>query len=193
MTFDLNAVNPRLVEIWERTCKEWPNKIQPDIRPLKEIESDCGEYLPEDYKDFVRSYGYIDLELGEFNACIVKYSVGQSIKRNWAWALDVSTSSFALNRYMFLSRPHMHYSHIGPRIPPKTVPIGTSSGGDDYYLIDLSEEKYGRIWFNGGNAVATWGTEGNTILGFVAPSFTAFLAGLMTKDEAEQKLAAESP
>ena len=31
------------------------------------------------------------------------------------------------------------------------------------------------------------------ILGFVAPSFTAFLAGLMTQDEAERKLTAESP
>jgi len=57
MTFDLNAVNPRLVEIWERTRKEWPNKIQPDIRPLKEIESDCGEDLPKYYKDFVKTYG----------------------------------------------------------------------------------------------------------------------------------------
>lgn len=76
-------------------------------------------------------------------------------------------------------------------IPPKTVPIGYGSSGDEYYLMDLSDENYGRIWHKGEGTRATWGTEGNTILGFVAPSFTAFLAGLMTKDEAERKLAQE--
>jgi len=85
----------------------------------------------------------------------------------------------------------MHYADVGPRIPPKTVPIGVSYSGEEAYLLDLSEEKYGRIWYKGEGARGTWGTEGNTILGFVAPSFTAFLAGLMTQDEAERKLAAE--
>ena len=93
---------------------------------------------------------------------------------------------------MTLSRPHMHYADVGPRIPPKTVPIGVSYSGEEAYLLDLSEEKYGRIWYKGEGTRATWGTEGNTILGFAAPSFTAFVAGLMTQDEAERKLAEES-
>ncbi len=93
---------------------------------------------------------------------------------------------------MTLSRPHMHYADVGPRIPPKTVPIGVSYSGEEAYLLDLSEEKYGRIWYKGEGTQCHRGTEGNTILGFAAPSFTAFVAGLMTQDEAERKLAEES-
>lgn len=192
MAFDLNTVNPRLVEVWEHTRTRWPDKVQPDSRPLEEIEDDCGARLPSDYWDFMKLYGSISLNLGEIKACIIQYSVGESIKQDWQWILSISPSSSVHENYMMLPRPHMHYADLGPRIPPKTVPIGVSYSGEEAYLLDLSDEKYGRIWYKGEGKRATWGTEGNTILGFVAPSFTAFLAGLMTKDEVERKLAEES-
>lgn len=192
MVFDLNTVNPRLTEIWERTRTRWPDDVQPDTRPLEEIEKDCGAHFPSDYWDFMKLYGSISLNLGEVKACIIQYSVGESIKKDWQWILSISPSSSVHENYMMLSRPHMHYANLGPRIPPKTVPIGVSYSGEEAYLLDLSEEKYGRIWYKGEGTSATWGTEGNTILGFVAPSFTTFLAGLMTEDEVIRKLAEEN-
>ena len=191
MAFDLNAANPRLVEIWERTRQRWPDKVRPDTRPLEEIEKDIGAKFPEDYFEFINTYGSISLSLGDIKTCMIQYYISGSIKRDWKWILGISSSRFVHENYMTLSQPHMHYADVGPRIPPKTVPIGVSYSGEEAYLLDLSDEKCGRIWYKGEGTSATWGTEGNTILGFVAPSFTAFLAGLMTQDEAERKLAAE--
>ncbi|TSD89835.1 SMI1/KNR4 family protein [Mycobacterium sp. KBS0706] len=191
MAFDLNTVNPRLIEVWEQTRTRWPDKMQPDTRPLEEVEEDCEAQFPSDYWDFMKTYGSVSLSLGEIKACIIQYSIAGSIRKDWHWTLSISPSRSVRENYMTLSRPHMHYADLGPRIPPKTVPIGVSYSGDEAYLLDLSEEKYGRIWYKGEGTRATWGTEGNMILGFVAPSFTAFLAGLMTKDEAERKLAEE--
>lgn len=192
MAFDLNTVNPRLVEVWERTRARWPNKVQPDTDFLKKIETDCGATFPEDYWEFSERYGSISLDIGDVKVSIIQYSVGNSIKKDWQWVLGIPMSKFVYDQYMLLSRNHPHYSDLGPMIPPKAVPIGYGSSGDEYYLMDLSNGKYGRIWHKGEGTRATWGTEGNTILGFVAPSFTAFLAGLMTQDEAERKLAEES-
>jgi hypothetical protein len=191
MTFDLSTVNPRLVEVWERTRTRWPERVRPNTEPLEKIEADCDAALPEDYWDFAKTFGSISLSLGDIKTHIIQYSIGNSIKRDWQWVLGIPDSEFVYEQYMLLSRDHPHYSDLGPMIPPKTVPIGYGSSGDEYYLMDLSDENYGRIWHKGEGTRATWGTEGNTILGFVAPSFTEFVAGLMTKDEAERKLAQE--
>lgn len=191
MTFDLNVVNSRLVEVWERTRTRRPEYVRINTTPLEEIEKDCGNKFPEDYWNFMNQYGSISLDLGDINTCIVQYSIGGSIRKDWQWIYGIADSDFALEYYMKLSRPHIHYADLGPMIPPKTVPIGYTADGDEFYLMDLSNEKFGRIWHKGEGTRATWGTEGNTILGFVAPSFTEFVAGLMTQDEAERKLAQE--
>lgn len=191
MTFDLNAVSPRLVEVWERTRLLRPEYVRINAKPLEDIEKDCGRKFPEDYWNFMNQYGSISLDLGDINTSIVQYSIGSAIKKDWQWIGGIADSDFVLEYYMKLSRPHIHFADLGPMIPPKTVPIGYTADRDEFYLMDLSEEKYGRIWHKGEGTRATWGTEGNMILGFVAPSFTTFLAGLMTQDEAERKLAEE--
>lgn len=187
MVFELENVNVGLVRAWEFTKKNYPQKVIPHLDYLLEIERDCGAEFPADYMSFMSKYGGLEMNFEHPQCLFVGYSIAGNVRKEACFVQAITASSFVREWYFRMSRPDEHYAEIGPRIPPKTAPIGVTSAPDEYYLIDLSVENYGVIWRMAPENYGTWGSESNTILGLAASSFTNLLSKLITEDEMAAK------
>ena len=183
MEFDLATVNPKLVDVWNFTRENYPKKVVSDLDSLKKIEQDCDAELPADYLAFMGKYGGLQMQFDDPRRLFVDYAAAGHLTKEACHLAAIMSSKSVLEWYLRLSRPDEHYENIGARIPRKTVPIGVTEAGGEYYLIDLSEKNHGVIWRMAPENHGTWGSEGNTVLGLAAGSFTKLLAKLVTEDE----------
>ncbi|MBB4133306.1 SMI1/KNR4 family protein [Xanthomonas sp. 3075] len=183
MDIDLATVHPGLVDAWNFTRENYPKKVACDLEPLKKIEKDCDAAFPADYLAFMGKYGGLQMRFDDPRRLLVEYSIAGNLTREACHLASIMSSKAVLEWYLRLSRPDEHYENIGARIPAKTVPIGVTEAGGEYYLIDLSDRSHGTIWRMAPENHGTWCSEGNAFLGLAAGSFTKLLTKLVTEDD----------
>jgi len=180
---DLETANPELYSLWEAQ----PQKFVASIEAINRLEAAVGARMPISYRNFLIDYGYvhngdptrlhiagrIDMGTSVVNKPIVFTQITDidSSEVDGVWRSGVVESHEDLQEAVTEDEE-------GSRIPPDTVPIGIgSSDTEGRFLLDVSEENYGRIWYWEFSFV-DWGDVENQSLAFVAKDFETFIADI---------------
>ncbi|TCN33794.1 SMI1/KNR4 family protein [Sinorhizobium americanum] len=177
---NLEELNPKVYEMW-RSQKELGSDFFQESKEeeIKAIEDEIGESLPEDYKDFLRKYSTV---LGSMDVGAYYFKVDYKEKSFIAYLFTlVPWANLTLLAARTLRRQHIVDSKIGARVPDGLVPL--TMDNQTTVLIDVRPETYGKVWYIDKIKRQTFGTPGYSWenIGFVANSFTEFLAGLDTE------------
>lgn len=179
---DLQTLNPKVFQMWEMRKAGGPAYFQESSEEdIAELESIAGQALPEDYKDFLRTYSTVGTvpKIGaNYFPCEFprKTVIGYTFTLV-PWA--ASTASACRHLYA----PDRFRDNVGPRVPRDVFPFTYDSYNT--FLIDLRPDSYGHMLFLPKIMHKTFGTPGYgwDNVGYVAPSFTDFLRELGTEDE----------
>lgn len=172
-----------------KTCEiieqDWQLAQVVDKDTLRRWETTTGYRLPEDYRAFLLKYngGVIKPWMFRHNHPLVDASYRKAI-------LDFLHEWEAV----------VHNSHLDTPLvlatrPPGHIEIGKNPGGGRI-LLSLQPGTHGNVFYWLPSYMA-WGEEPNDVVGFIAPSFTEFLACLFDDGETEHGdwdvLASERP
>lgn len=144
----------------------------PKAGAIAELERKIGSVLPEDYRRFVEQY---DGGFPEPPRFPITWS-GQPWARRFPYD-DVSI-------FFGPSRPSpsnllVEQERYRDRVPRDTLPIGMDPGGS-LLLLGISGQRRGQVLFWASDYEVDEGDEpDDRNVGFVAPSFTAFLDALV--------------
>lgn len=179
---DLQSLNPKVFEMWKLRRSGGPNYFQESPEEdIAELERLAGQNLPEDYKDFLRTYSTVGavpkIGANYFPCEFPKKKVISYTFTLVPWAASTARSCKRLNT------PDRFRENVGPRVPKELFPLTY----DDYntLLIDLRPDSYGHMLFLPEIKHKTFGTPGYgwDNIGYVAPSFSGFIEELGTEEE----------
>ncbi len=165
-------VTPAMLESWAREGTDLPSEAD-----IAAAESALGFALPDDYKAFIRQYGFVSFGRDDEDRCSFSMILG----RPWAFLREEHSVGYlpSLDKLVQIHRSMTTTDDLDdetrPSIPPGFLPVAR----DARYgcvLIDVAEHP-GRVWF-WPESDWRWGTEDNRFLGYVADSFEAFINGL---------------
>lgn len=180
--FDLKTVNPGLYQNWQAVQGAPPEFYSPpDPVAVNQLEIlTCGR-LPDDYKSFLLQYGSVG---GSVTTGVMyfhcQYPSKEFIDSDFGL---ISGAKHTIKSTKILSQPHLTLEGVGPRIPENMI----ATNIDNYctFLIDLRSESFGRMYYIANLKKNTFGTNGYDwdSVAFVGETFTAFIAGVGTKNE----------
>lgn len=149
---------------------DWQVDQPVDEKTLTTWETQSGYQLPEDYRQFLLKYNG-----GAVRPWIFRHDHPGIDEDDHEAILDYLHGWRAALKYSELSTAR----HLATQ-PPDHLLIGQDPGGGGI-LMSLGKENHGRIVY-WQRVHLLWGDEPNNVLGFIAPSFTQFLAGLFVDD-----------
>lgn len=168
----------------EVTARGTPRVARFTDAEIADIESLFGQSLPDDYKQFVRSFGgavFYDNTAEDVEAIpyrfIYTYKTGDFSKdfEGVISAINPPKTITDAHKYMIDDPDNETETSF---FPPNMLPFA----GDleqNYLLLELGTDTP-RVWFWEDKPDA-WGQEDNTLVGFVAESFAAFINMVMKR------------
>jgi hypothetical protein len=179
---NLEDLNPKVYAMWKIRKDLGPDYFQPSsIEDIKEIEKEVQSSIPDDYKEFLLEYSTVGgvPKIGAYYFKCV-YKDGPVIDLDHTL---VPWAKLTLTAIKSLHNPHQNFERIGARIPREILPL--TRDNECSILIDLRTDSFGQILYMPKIKRQTFGTPGYgwDDIGFVANSFTEFLAGLDTEKD----------
>jgi len=166
-------VTPGMEQAWRDLPK--PKATAADIA---QIESVLGIRLPASYVEFVTRYGFVVFGRDPEDRSMFRYVIdagGQKETRQGdIRALFRPDKLLLAHRNMTTAESPDDKTR--PMIPPGYLPIA-SDAGQGAILLDVAMRP-GQVWYWRDNPVR-WGLDDNTVIGFVAEDFEAFINGLL--------------
>jgi len=166
-------VTPGMEQAWRDLPK--PKATAADIA---RIESVLGIKLSASYVEFVTRYGFVVFGRDPEDRSMFRYTIdagGQKETRQGdIRALFRPDKLLLAHRNM--TTAESPDDETRPMIPPGYLPIA-SDAGQGAILLDVAGHP-GQVWYWRENPVR-WGLDDNTVVGFVAEDFEAFINGLL--------------
>ncbi|TDK29602.1 hypothetical protein E2F50_22440 [Rhizobium deserti] len=182
MTMDLKAHNPTLFESYEQARDYPPDEFGPRWKEIEASEFDnfrsqTGLELPDDYVDFIDTYGEFAIWTADFDKLFarVQWESGKSANA------EIGTVSGPAGMLEY------RQSYLGnggnARIPETFAPL-TFDSGYGHAMLDLSKENFGKIRYmkvkSQAFGVAGYGWED---VGMIADNFLGFIRQIDTKKQ----------
>lgn len=176
----------------------WKPKRPVEAREVEAVEAALGSAFSAEYREFLLMGGslvvgnFIGAETDSIKVSFdlgavvrhVERSIGVVLHLDSAWsAYQAFTQDMGFVQY---ERGAAVGATHG-RLPPFMFTIAHDNG-DGWFLLNVSEENYGSIWYWERKDI-TFGAEGNTLFGYVARDFAGFIAAIQSEDAVQRQLA----
>jgi hypothetical protein len=152
-----------------------PSKVGKTVgeQALKQWEASSGLKLPDDYRRFLLTFNG-----GMLKPWIFRHTHPEVGKSDQEMILDYLHDWETVLENSGLDTPRRMATR-----PPAHIEIGKDPGGGRI-LLSLQPQSHGNVvyWLP---SHSVWGQEPNNVVGFIAPSFTAFLRGLFDDGDTE--------
>ncbi|MFD0991062.1 SMI1/KNR4 family protein [Mariniflexile jejuense] len=130
-------------------------------KAILEFEKQIGFSLPKNYSDFLKANNGGQPKLDTITVNIEK--------ENQLWSLKYF---FGLHNKEYWASMFSTLKSLKNRIPTEFLPIANDGGGN-FYIINLSKENFGKIYFWNHNNESE--NSGNKFYGNIIPLFDSFL------------------